>query len=96
MKITIHSSIRKKLSSKKPPVTEKEIVQCLENIDGEWLTDTRENNQTTPPTFWMISETNTRRLLKVCVIFRDGEIIIKTAYDPDDNELAVYRKHGYP
>lgn len=96
MKLKISSGVRQKLARKQPPVTEEEIVQCFCNRgDGKMLLDDRENNQTTPPTHWFISETNFGRKLKICFILTTDEgVVIKTAYAPNQEELRIYKKYG--
>lgn len=39
----------------KHQVTPKEITQCFENCDGEYLKDTREKHKTEPPTLCVYS-----------------------------------------
>jgi len=71
--------------------------ECFANITGKFLRDTRERNQTTPPTLWFISQTNTGRVLKLCFIYfaETKEIYIKTAYEPNAVEIALYAKTAY-
>ena len=94
MNLKISSGVRAKLQGKRPPVVEEEIVQCFANKCGRYLTDTRENNKTTPPTKWFISETDFGRQLKIAFIFNDDHVIIKTAYDPNKIEMGIYERHG--
>jgi len=101
MPISISARVQKKLTEKHH-VSEREIHQCFVNLEGEYLRDPREPHETTPPTYWFISETNQRRKLKVVFIPRkieteDGQkvrIEIKTAFPPDEIEIALYEKHG--
>lgn len=58
MELMISQKIRLKLSEKKPPVTEDEIIQCFSNRDGHFLEDSREDHQSDPPTRWFIAETD--------------------------------------
>ena len=90
--IYMSARVTKKLAEKRPPVTDDEIQQCFRNPDRAFFMDTRENNQTEPPTMWFIGETHGKRKLKICFIRKDGEIIIKTAYDPNPIEIALYQK----
>ena len=104
MSIWISPRVRAKLAQKHH-VTESEIRQCFENLDGEYLRDPREEHHTEPPTYWFVSETNARRKLKVVCLFRkvpstDGSpptirIEIKTAYDANATEIDIYSRHGY-
>lgn len=91
--LIISTRVRKKLDLKHG-VTEKEIRQCLENRCGDFLVDNREDHQTDPATLWFIAETNRRRLLKIVFVFKDGNFHIKTAYTPNENEIAIYDERG--
>jgi hypothetical protein len=69
----------------------KEVFECFANGEGIYFEDTRANNRTNPPTVWFIAPTNHGRLLKICFMRKDGDIIIKTAYEPDDDRpLQLY------
>lgn len=104
MAIWISPRVRAKLANKHC-VSETEIRQCFENMQGEFLRDPREKHQTEPPTYWFVAETNARRSLKIVCIFRkmpsaDGSppelrIEIKTAYDANATEIQIYSRHGY-
>ena len=103
MGIFISPKVRAKLAAKHQ-VTEDEIRQCFLNMpEGyEFIRDVREQHQTNPPTWFFIAETNQRRKLKICfMVFKvptpAGEAIrteIKTAYPPDDADIANYEKYG--
>lgn len=94
MQIYVSKKIEDKLR-KDHSVTEKEVRECLLNIEGKLLKDTREKNATTPPTQWFVASTNKGRVLKVCIIIRDGVIHIKTAYDANSEEIRIYNTYGY-
>jgi hypothetical protein len=97
MKLVVSPKIQTKLANKKPPVTVGEILECFATRERSFLTDTRENNQTMPPTLWFISDTFMGRWLKVVFIQApDGAIIIKTAYDPNATERWLYSTHSKP
>jgi hypothetical protein len=103
MPIVISPRVRAKLEQKHC-VSDDEIRQCFANLDGDFLRDPREQHDTDPPTHWFISETNRRRILKVVFVARrvegaDGapdrtDVHIKTAYEPDGTEIALYQKLG--
>jgi hypothetical protein len=59
---------------------------------GSFLVDDRKRNQTVPPTLWFIGETTDGRVLKVVFIYdqEHDTAIIKTAYEPDEEEIALY------
>lgn len=94
MGLVISSKVREKLAQKTPPVTEDEIRQCFANRDGRYLIDEREQHTTDPPTRWFIAETDSGRKLKVAFIPRNPDIVIKTAYDPNNVELRIYGREG--
>lgn len=97
MPIVLSQQIRDKLSKKTPPVGERDILECFANRTGTFLTDTREKNATTPATRWFVSETNYGTVLKVCFIpMPNGDIVIKTAYVPNSEEVRIYNKFGVP
>ena len=95
MALLMSDGVRQKLAGKHPPVTEKEILEAFENRKGKLLEDTRADNRTDPPTRWFIAPTDVGRLLKIAFILKQGEgVIIKTAYDPNSEELRIYKKYG--
>lgn len=77
-------------------VTRLEVEQCFSNRTGQLLEDAREQHRTDPPTWWFIAPTNKGRLLKVCFVARDGNLYLRTAYPPNDNELCLYVTKGQP
>ncbi|MGQ5766664.1 hypothetical protein ACUNI9_27665 [Serratia sp. IR-2025] len=93
MTIEISKEIEDKLRLKHQ-VTKKEVQEALLNCNGNLLTDNREQHRTTPPTQWLIAETNQRRELKICFIIIDGNIHIKSAFEPNELERKIYAKHG--
>ena len=71
-----------------------EVRQCFLNKKGKLLLDTRTLTKTDPPTLWFIAKTNKKRFLKIVYILKDAKIILKTAYEPNEAELAIYARHG--
>ncbi|RKP56037.1 ADP-ribosyl-(dinitrogen reductase) hydrolase [Pararobbsia silviterrae] len=71
-----------------------EILECFANRVGRFLFDTREDHQSDPCTRWFIAETNFGRKLKVAFIARGRVVTIRTAYDPNDEEVRIYNKYG--
>jgi hypothetical protein len=94
MGLKISQSVRNKLQHKTPPVSEDEILQCFASRPGRYLVDTREENRTDPPTRWFIAETDRGRSLKVVFIRKGTDVTIKTAYDPNPEEIRIYRKYS--
>lgn len=91
--LRISTTVRAKLQSKHD-VSEREIEQCFDNKCGLYLIDDREDNKTDPETLWFLAETNKGRVLKVCFMFIDGNVHIKTAYEPNEDEVKVYETYG--
>lgn len=75
-------------------VSRREIEQCFENRVGNYLEDDREDHRTDPPTFWFVAPTNTERLLKVIFVFLDGNVYIKSAYEPSETVVKIYDQKG--
>ncbi len=94
MALVISQKIRAKLASKMPPVAEEEITQCFANRTGKALIDTREDHLTNPYTRWFIAETDFGRKLKICYVPIDGDLHIKSAYDPEPEAVRIYKKYG--
>ena len=94
MALVISPQVRNKLANKTPPVSKDEILQCFANRAGNFLLDTLADHLTNPVTRWFIAETDYGRKLKVVFIPLDGDIIIKSAFDPNAEELRIYAKFG--
>ncbi|MDO9477345.1 MAG: ADP-ribosyl-(dinitrogen reductase) hydrolase [Pseudohongiella sp.] len=94
MALVIHPTIRTKLQQDDRKVTEEEICECFTNRSAGLLIDTRVENTTNPPTHWFISETDFGRKLKIVFISKDGDTIIKTAYEPNPEEIRIYNKYA--
>lgn len=71
-----------------------EVRQCFLNRCGKLLFDTREEHKTNPPTLWFIAQTNRNRLLKIVYIQSGNEVVLKSAFEPNDIELSIYRQFG--
>jgi hypothetical protein len=93
MAIIISPKILEKLRDKHQ-VDPTEVSECFSNRCGKELEDTREDHATDPPTRWFIARTNHRRLLKLAYVCRGSNIYIRTAYEPNAEELSIYRRHG--
>lgn len=92
-RLIISAEILEKLGDKHQ-VTRREIEQCFENRVGVFLEDDREEHRTDPPTLWFVAPTNQERLLKVVFVISDGNVHIKTAYEPSARVVAIYDKFG--
>lgn len=75
-------------------INREEVEQCISNLDenDRLFEDDREGNQTIPPTFWFISETDNGRKLKVVVVPKNGDLYLKTAYEANNAELKLYAR----
>lgn len=93
MRLKISPRIQKKLREKHR-VTDKELLECFENRRGADLFDTRAEHHTDPLTRWFLAYTNHCRLLKIVFIPRGDVMEIKSVYEPNDEEVRIYRKYG--
>lgn len=91
--LIVSSAVLIKLRDKHS-ITVREVEQCFENKCGLYVEDEREDNRTNPATLTFIAPTSQNRLLKVAFIFLDGNVHIKTAFEPDAQDIAFYEKHG--
>jgi uncharacterized DUF497 family protein len=91
--LIISSSIQEKLANKHG-VTRREVEQCFENRTGLFVEDDREEHRTNPATLWFVSKTNCNRTLKVVFVPIDGNIHIKTAFEPSAEVIALYEALG--
>lgn len=94
MALRCSSAVKQKLAEKHG-VSLEEVQQCFANREGGLLEDTREDHKTDPPTQWFIAETDYGRRLKVVFILKHGDILLKTAYSPNQKEEAIYTKYAF-
>jgi uncharacterized DUF497 family protein len=91
--LIVTDAIKAKLKTKhKVDLTE--VEQCFHNKRGNLLMDNRAAHKTDPPTLWFIAQTNKERMLKIVYIQINGEIHLKTAYEANEDEKQLYRRHG--
>lgn len=93
MNIRISRGILQKLEGRK--ISEREICQCFENVEGSYLEDPREEHKTDPATYWFVAPTNKGRTLKVMFIIRGEYADIKSAYEATDEIIRIYNKYGF-
>jgi uncharacterized DUF497 family protein len=94
LNLTISEAVIKKLTEKHN-VTRDEVEECFYNRLKGLLEDTREQHKTDPATMWFIAETDEGRALKVVFIELPNETYeIKTAYEPNADEVRIYEKHA--
>lgn len=91
--LIISPAILEKLGNKHK-VSRREIEQCFENRIGLFVEDPREEHRTDPATLWFTAQTNCNRLLKVVFVHLDGNIHIKTAFEPSPATIALYEALG--
>ena len=92
MEYLISDAVADKLREKHH-VFEDEVIECFENRTKPTIEETREEHRTSPPTKWFIAETNAGRRLKVVFIqISDTEIVIRSAYQPEDIEEETYER----
>ena len=94
MTLKYSSAVKQKLAEKHG-VSLEEVQQCFANREGGLLEDIREDHKTDPPSQWFIAETDYGRRLKVVFILKNGEILLKTAYGPNQKEDTIYRKYAF-
>lgn len=91
--LIISSDILAKLKEKHN-VSRREVEQCFENKVGRYVMDEREDHRTDPPTLWFVAPTNCERLLKVIFVFADGNVHIKSAFEPGESVIEMYDRLG--
>lgn len=75
-------------------VSEAEVMQCFRNKVGKFALDTRAEHQTDKPTVWFIAETDDKRRLKIVVVrYSKEEYILKSAFEPNEDEERLYAKY---
>lgn len=94
MTLKYSSAVKQKLAEKHG-VSLEEVQQCFANREGGLLEDTREDHKTDPPSQWFIAETDYGRRLKVVFILKNRDILLKTAYGPNQKEDTIYRKYAF-
>ncbi|MCZ8235243.1 MAG: ADP-ribosyl-(dinitrogen reductase) hydrolase [Inhella sp.] len=75
-------------------VDRREVEHCFMNRLGRLLEDKRARHKTNPPTLWFLSKTNQGRLLKIVYIQTGLAIDLKSAFEPNADEVAIYAKYG--
>ena len=90
--VVISPAILEKLDSKHN-VTRREVEQCFENREGDYVEDSREEHKTDPATYWFIAPTNNNRLLKVVFVFDNGNVYIKSAFDANKSNIKTYEPY---
>ena len=75
-------------------VSRSEIIQCFINRSGKLLFDNREKHKTKPLTLWFIAKTNKNRALKIVYIQSGSKVLLKSAFEPNEIEIEIYRKFG--
>lgn len=90
MNILVSKRVQEKLNTKHGGITPQEIRECFANRSGNYRIDSREEHLTNPLTRWFIAETNRGRKLKICFIPFPDHLAIKTAFEPNEKDIAAY------
>jgi hypothetical protein len=91
--LNISDAVANKLRIKHQ-VERREVEHCFENRVGRLLEDIRVKHKTHPPTLWFLAKTNQGRVLKIVYIQSGMTIDLKSAFEPNAVELALYAKLG--
>jgi hypothetical protein len=91
MAIVISQRVRAKLTTKHR-VSEHEVREAFNDKPDYVLLDTREEHASDPPTVWFIASTYLGRLLKVCYVETDVDVVVRTAYEPNAQEIEIFFK----
>jgi len=91
VKLIATDAVKEKLWNERE-LTLEEVQEAWESCGGPWLIDDREKNRTHPPTVWALAWTDLGRLLKLVVIPHRarGIAVLRTAYEPDEDEVRLY------
>jgi uncharacterized DUF497 family protein len=82
------------ITSEKHQVTIREVYECFKNRKTKYAYDTRPEHQTNPPTLWFLAESNTNRLLKVVFVrYSKTDVVLKSAYQPNADEIKLYEMY---
>src|ERR1700679_294909 len=93
MHIYITEAIAKKLRERHD-VSEHQVAECFQNLKSKFAYDTRPEHQTDPPTLWFVGETDGGRRLKIVFVrYSKTEVVIKSAYEPNADEVQLYEMY---
>jgi uncharacterized DUF497 family protein len=93
-RLTVSDAVKHKLHHKHR-VSLAEVEQCFLSRQGRLLLDERAQTKTEPPTLWFLAFTDQQRLLKIVYIQNGSRVILKTAYEPNEVEQALYARWGH-
>lgn len=93
MAIYISEKVRIKIEQKHS-LTITEVHEAISGRLAGILEDTREEHLSDPPTQWFIGSTDFGKQIKIAFIYKDDTMIIRTAYEANPQELAIYSKHA--
>lgn len=93
MAIKVSAKVADKIYTKHG-LTMDEVKEAISGRLGNFLEDMREEHKTDPPTQWFLGYTDFGKLVKVVFIYKDGNIVIRTAYQANSHEIAIYNKHA--
>ncbi|MCB5227646.1 ADP-ribosyl-(dinitrogen reductase) hydrolase [Alishewanella sp. 16-MA] len=93
MAIYISDKVKNKIQEKHG-LTLDEVYEAISGRLAGFLADTREEHKSDPPTYWFIGSTDFGKKIKVAFIYKDDTLIIRTAYEANPRELAIYNKYA--
>ncbi|MGY5797064.1 hypothetical protein [Rheinheimera faecalis] len=93
MAIKVSPRVRDKIENKHG-LTIAEVHEAISGRLGKFLKDQREEHKSDPPTLWFIGSTDFGKAVKVAFIFKDGHMIIRTAYIANAKELEIYNNYA--
>ena len=91
--LKISDAVSKKIKDKHQ-VDRREVEQCFVNRIGKLLEDKRAQHKTNPPTLWFLAKTNKGRVLKIVYIQTGMVIDLRSAFEPNAAELALFATYG--
>ena len=91
--LNLSEAVAKKIQDKHQ-VERWEVEQCFVNRIGKLLEDRRARHKSNPPTLWFLAKTNTGRVLKIVYIQTGVLIDLRSAFEPNADELGIYARSG--
>lgn len=91
MGLKVSSKVKDKLWEKHN-LTITEVKEGFANRTAGFLDDTRADHKTDPPTRWFVSETDRGKRIKIIFIYKNDNIIIKSAYPPELDAEKMYSR----
>ena len=90
--LKVSEAVKTKLPEKHQ-VTLREVEHCFENIEGRLLYDDRVWTKTHPPHLGSLRQPTQTVCSKSCIQI-GNQVVLKTADEPNAQELAIYERFG--